>query len=287
MRAGTLNPRPALFLRRGRGKDGNKGAHRLQTGILEEMTIEDVRAFRPEVVAAGIGSVEPHGPVLPYGTDYFQCDAVVRRAVLRANDRGARALMYPTLPIGNNVNFRAFPFACRIGVQTLMQVVLDILFALEEDGISKVVLFNGHGGNTDALRAALRAHFGSDKPGRRAFVCMTSYVQPKELVEHPSDHGGESEVSSILHLRGDLVRKDKLGVFERGRLAVEALAEENVYFVRPWHLHVPASAGGDVRKATADKGRGLIDASAERLATLLAQLSKAPHTDAFPYMKSP
>ena len=95
-------------------------------GILMEMTIEQVRQFRPEVVVLGSGSVEPHGPVLPYGTDYWQCDAVVRRGVLLANQQNARALMYPTLPVGNNVNFKAFPFACRLRVQTLMQMLLDI-----------------------------------------------------------------------------------------------------------------------------------------------------------------
>ena len=114
----------------------------MSNGILTEMTIEDVRAFDPEVVAIGVASVEPHGPVLPYGTDYWQADAIVRRGVILANEAGAKALMYPTLPIGNNANLKAFPFACRIGVQTLMQMLLDIINALAEDGINKIVLFD-------------------------------------------------------------------------------------------------------------------------------------------------
>jgi len=255
----------------------------MNPGILEEMTIEDVRAFRPEVVVWAIGSVEPHGPVLPYGTDFFQADAVVRRGVVRANRQGARALMYPTLPIGNNANFKAFPFACRISPRTLMQVVLDVLEALEADGVRKVVLFNGHGGNTDALRATLRAHAHARRVGQGAFVCMASYVRPPGVVEHPSDHGGEAEVSAIMHLRGELVREEKLGVFPRGELAVDALGAPGVYFVRPWHLHVPASAGGDVRKSSAEKGAKLIEHSADQLAELLVQLSRAGWTPSFPY----
>ena len=61
-------------------------------GILEEMTLDDVRAFGPEVVVLGVGSTEPHGPVLPYGTDAFACDALCRRAVRLANEKGARVL---------------------------------------------------------------------------------------------------------------------------------------------------------------------------------------------------
>jgi len=257
-------------------------------GILMEMTLEEVREFRAEVVALGVGSVEPHGPALPYGTDYYQCDAAVRRGVERANERGARALMYPTLPIGNNVNFKAFPFACRIAVPTLVRVLLDILEALAEDGIRKIVLFDGHGGNSDTIRAALREHFGSCRPAERPFVCITSGppgLGRPPLVEHPSDHGGESETSRMLHLREDLVRTDKIGVQPFGQLAVEALSGGGVYFVRPWHRYVPAGAGGDARKASADKGRQLIDAEAEHLAELLVQLSEAPWTDAFPYRR--
>lgn len=258
----------------------------MASGILMEMTLEEVREFRPEIVALPVASVEPHGPALPYGTDYYQCEAAVRRGVELANERDARALMYPTLPIGNNVNFKAFPLACRITVRTLMRVLLDIFDALAEDGIRKIVVFNGHGGNTDTIRAALREHFGSRRPGERPFICMTSgppgLARPP-LVEHPSDHGGESETSRMLHLREDLVRAGKIGVLPFGKLAVEALSAEGVYFVRPWHRHVPFAAGGDAREASADKGRRLIDAEAEHLADLLVQLSRAPWSDSFPY----
>ena len=264
----------------------------MASGILAEMTIDQVRAFRPEVVVLGVASTEPHGPVLPYGTDYFQCDAVVREGVTQANAAGAGALMYPTLPIGNNVNFKAFPFACRIGVQTLMQVVLDVIAALEEDAVRKIVLFSGHGGNTDALRAALRAHAQSKGPHPKgAFVCLTSYppehFRKSDLVEHPSDHGGEREVSMMMHLQGELVHKDSLGVHKWGELAVKSLAQEGVYFVKPWHLHVPDSAGGDVRKASASKGRQLVQEAGSRLAKLLVELSAAKWTESFPFKSGP
>jgi creatinine amidohydrolase len=256
----------------------------MNPGILDEMTIEDVRAFNTEVVVWAIASTEPHGPVLPYGTDHLQCDAAVRAGVILANQRGARALQYPTMPIGCNANFKGFPFACRIAPQTLIQVVLDVIEALEEDGIRKIVLVDGHGGNTEMMRAALRAHAHRHRPGDgSAFVCITRGSAPQGLIAHPSDHGGESEVSRMLHVRPDLVHKEKFGVFPWGELAVEALKDPHVIFVRPWHLYVPAAAGGDVREATEEKGRKLIEHSAEYLANLLVELTKAKFTDTFPY----
>ena len=193
-------------------------------GLLEEMTIEEVREFRPEVVVIPLGSTEPHGPVLPYGTDAWQVTRLARLAVERANAQGARALLYPTLPITNNVNFRRFPFALRIGVRTLMDLVLDLVLQCKEDGIRKVVLVNGHGGNGGALEAVLREIAGKDD---MPFVCLASPKSPadfKSPIAHPSDHGGESETSRMLWIRPDLVREDKLGDFPRGKLMSHILS---------------------------------------------------------------
>jgi creatinine amidohydrolase len=259
-----------------------------QSGILEEMTIEDVEAFDPETVVFGIGSTEPHGPHLPYGTDVFQVDALCRRTVTRANERGASALMYPTLPIGNNVNFKEYPFACRIGVRTLMEVVLDIVEAIEEEGVRKVVIVNGHGGNTDTLRATLREHAGRNSPGEGAFVCLTgalksSSTDPDHIVEHPSPHAGESETSRVMHLRPDLVREDELDEFPMREPTVDGLDSDRVEFVPPWHGFMPESAGGETRESSAEKGEAIIDETADWLADFLVDLEAAEIHAEFPY----
>lgn len=261
-----------------------------QSGILEEMTIEDVEAFDPEIVLFGIGSTEPHGPHLPYGTDVFQVDALCRRTVTRANDRGARVLMYPTLPIGNNVNFKAYPFACRIGVRTLMNVVLDIVEAIEEEGVRKIVLVNGHGGNTDTLRATLREHTGRHSPGEGAFLCLTGAVgspsgDAEDVIEYPSPHGGESETSRMMHLRPDLVREEEFDEFPMREPTVEGLDSDRVEFVPPWHSFLPESAGGETRASSAEKGEAIIDGAADWLADFLVELDVAEIQDDFPYSR--
>ena len=253
-------------------------------GVLTEMTVDEVRALRPEVMVIPVGSVEPHGPALPYGTDSFECEALGREGVLRANRRRARALLYPTLPVGNNVNFKAFPFACRIRVETLIDTLLDIVKALEEDGLRKIVLVNGHGGNTEAIRAALRIHMDRTPAGQRAFVCVFAPLPVGDIIRHPSEHGGESETSNVLHLRGDLVKRSKIGNFPFAEPCVAEL--KGCFFVRPWHLYVPASAGGDSREASADKGRRILERNGEHLARLLVALSRARWHPDFPYRRA-
>ena len=260
------------------------------TGVLEEMTIDEVEALDPEVVVFGVSSTEPHGPHLPYGTDVFQADTVCRRSVTRANERGARALMYPTLPIGNNVNFKAYPFACRIGVRTLMNVVLDVIAALEEEGIRKIVIVNGHGGNTATLQATLREHVGRNAPDEGAFVCLTSTFdavpeEAAERIEHPSVHAGESETSRMLHLRPDLVREEKFEAFPIQDSTIEELESEGMYFVPPWHGYMPESAGGETSASSAEKGEALVDGAANWVADILVALNETEMHELFPYPK--
>lgn len=108
-------------------------------GLLETMTIADVRAFSPEVVMIPVASTEPHGPHLPYGTDTIIGGGVTAKAVQLANAKGAKVLRLPPLPIGNNVNFKAFPFACRIRVETLMAILADLVEFACEEGVNRVL----------------------------------------------------------------------------------------------------------------------------------------------------
>jgi creatinine amidohydrolase len=261
------------------------------SGVLTDMTLGDVLELAPEVVLLPVGSTEPHGRALPYGTDFFFADAVAREAVVRANAAGARTLMLPTLPIGNNVNFTAFPFACRIRVRTLMCMILDIIEALEQDCIRKIVILNGHGGNTATLQATLREHMERRSRGEaQAFVCLAGRcANPSDplpvTIDHPSHHAGESEASRMMYLHPNLVKPHELADNPIKAPTIERLANAPGEFVPPWHLHMPESAGGDARTASAEKGGAIFENRVNGLAELLIDLSAAPWHPDFPYQK--
>ena len=252
-------------------------------GFLEEMTVEQVRAFDPEIVVLPLGSTDPHGPPLPLGTDCFQVTRLCHMAVRSANENGARALLYPTLPITNNVNFRHFPFALRVGVRTLMQMLIDIVSQCWDDGIRKVVFVNGHGGNPATLDATLREIAGMDN---MPFVCWTWGAWPEGVeypIEHASDHGGEDETSRMLWIRPDLVRQDRMTNNPFGQLRIPGLLK-SAKFVRPWHLYVPESAGGETRASSAEKGQTILANTSTQLSNLLVELSAEPWDERFPYV---
>jgi creatinine amidohydrolase len=255
-------------------------------GILETMTLDEVRDFHPEVVVMSIASTEPHGPHLPYGTDTFAGDAYTSEAVRLANEMGARVLRYPTLPIGNNVNFKAWPFACRIRVSTLMTVLSDIVTALHEDGVHKVVFVNSHGGNTDTLSASMRELFHQFQ--QEVFVCychgtdFAEETRPQDLFNDGSPHAGDYETSMMLHLVPGLVRMDKA---RSNPLQQPMMADslKKVRWVRPWYRLMPEANAGHPEEATAEKGRLIFESSVKGLAAFLVELSAQPWHPNFPY----
>lgn len=261
-----------------------------KAGILSEMTVEDLHTFRPEVVIIALTSTEPHGPHLPYGTDFYIGDGVVREAVLLANRSDARVLMLPSLPVGNNVNFQAFPFACRMRVRTYMSLLLDLIESLEQDGIRKIVLANSHGGNVDTIKAVLREHFERHRPGSpdRAFVsyCRAIGMATPEAfaaIEHRSEHAGESETSLIEHFHPELVRRERFAHFPTQHPTLPELYNGQAHFVRAWEGFMPQSAGGETRQSSPEKGKVLAESAAEGLANYLMRLSAAPWHPSFPY----
>ncbi|HWL53259.1 MAG TPA: creatininase family protein [Chthoniobacteraceae bacterium] len=256
------------------------------SGLLETMTIEELRAFAPEVMMIVLGSTEPHGPHLPYGTDTVIGGGITAEAVRLANAQGARVLRLPPLPFGNNVNFKAFPFACRLRVETLMAVLGDLVAMAVEEGVRKVVITNSHGGNTSTLQAALRGLY--DRFQQEVFVsaCGTPDLNGgvhKELFGDRSPHAGDYETSMVMHLAPEWVVDEARRPAAMNTPTLPALAEGPVAWIRPWHLLMPESYAGTPDTATAEKGKTFLEAAARGLSDYLVELSRAPWHPRFPY----
>src|SRR5215218_6791737 len=105
-------------------------------------TTLDFAAANPTMALLPLGATEQHGAHLPCGTDTFQVDYLA--------DEIARHLpiwRLPTIPITVSHMHRGSPGTVWVTNQTLMAVVRDVVLSLRVQGITRVVLLNGHGGN--------------------------------------------------------------------------------------------------------------------------------------------
>jgi creatinine amidohydrolase/Fe(II)-dependent formamide hydrolase-like protein len=87
----------------------------------------------------------------------------------------------------------------------------------------------------------------------------------------------------VMHLRPELVREQHITDNPRHLPSVEVINDYKVDFVRPWHLYIPASAGGNATKASAEKGKIVAESAIEGMGRFFSELSLAPDTDTFPY----
>lgn len=73
--------------------------------------------------------------------------------------------VFPVLPYGITPYFRGYPGSVTLRVQTYLAVVRDVLDSLYEQGFRRILLVNGHGGNTPAQ--GFVGEWMADHPGTR------------------------------------------------------------------------------------------------------------------------
>src|SRR5439155_1794437 len=106
--------------------------------MVEEYLQGDHRAVLP------LGCTEQHA-YLSLSTDSILAE---RLAVEAAEP--LRVPVFPVMAYGITPYFRSFPGTISLRVETHMQVVRDILDAMWEQGFKRILIVNGHGGNTPA-----------------------------------------------------------------------------------------------------------------------------------------
>ncbi|MCI0640964.1 MAG: creatininase family protein, partial [Gemmataceae bacterium] len=164
--------------------------------VLSEQNHAFIRSQRWQVAVLPFGATEPHNLHMPYGTDNYEVEEIGRRACERAYKAGAKALLLPTMPFGVNTNHLQVPGALALSVNptTLLALITDLVDALERQGLRKLVLLNGHGGNE--LKPLMRELHHRTK----VFLCLCDWfrmatdVYPK-LFEQPGEHADEVETS--------------------------------------------------------------------------------------------
>src|SRR5262245_51973742 len=70
--------------------------------VLFEANYQQLREYRPAVAVVPWGATEAHNDHLPHGTDVIEACAVSERAAELAHEAGARVVVLPAIPFGNN-----------------------------------------------------------------------------------------------------------------------------------------------------------------------------------------
>lgn len=106
-----------------------------------------------------LGSTEQHG-YLSLCVDNILPEKLAREAAAPLG-----VPVFPALPYGLTPYFRGYPGSVTLRVQTYLAVLRDLLDGLFEQGFKRILIVNGHGGNTPAQ--GLIGEWTADHPGAR------------------------------------------------------------------------------------------------------------------------
>jgi creatinine amidohydrolase len=237
----------------------------------EELTAPDfVRAVEKAGSTAVIpmGILEKHGPHLPLGTDLLD----VREVVLRAA-RKEYTIVFPPYYFGQIFEAKHQPGTIAYSQKLMWAVLQETCDELARNGIKKIILVSGHGGNGNFLPYFCQSQLESRKD-YAVFLFQPSRdaafeAQIKKLRKTTMDmHAGEGETSRVLAHRPELVRLDQAksqsGEDQKG------LADlQSAYTAIWWYARFPNHYGGDGSTATKELGELILNNDADQLAKMI------------------
>jgi creatinine amidohydrolase len=237
----------------------------------EELTSPDFpkaveRSAGTAVVPLGV--VEKHGPHLPLGTDLLDAREVALRAVKKEY-----SIVFPPYYFSQIFEARHQPGTLAYSDRLIWDVLQETVDEIARNGVKKIILVNGHGGNNSFL-----PFFCQSQLARRRDYAIYLF-QPsgdpeadprvKALRKTPVDmHAGEVETSTVLAHRPDIAHperaRDQSGA-DQARL--EGL--KDTYTAIWWYARFPNHYAGDGSPANAELGNLVLDHEADQLAAMI------------------
>lgn len=246
--------------------------------ILLEATYRQLLDQPPNVAVLPWGATEAHNYHLPHGTDVIEADRIARESARLAAESGGRPIVLPVIPFGNDEQQLDQVATISITTTTAHALLNDVVRSLKEQGIRRLLILNGHGGNEfkPMVRDLQQRH--------RSLIVVVNFWQvcPGQrdgIFDDPGDHAGDLETSLLLHLCPELVELSEAGTGTRNPFTIEGLNQPGVWTPRPWSQTHPDTGCGDPSAATAEKGRRYFEAVCRSVAELIVNLSGAGPND--------
>lgn len=244
-----------------------------------ETTAPRIRGLDKEntVFVQPIAALEQHGPHLPTGTDIMICGAIAEAVEQRNADS---MVLLPTLWLGASAHHLRFGATATAELDTYVATLCEIAWPLLNDGYRRFMFLNGHGGNIDPMKLALR-DLQTEFPD--ALLAGASYWSiAEEVIAGNLDgdhkfvgHACEFETSMIMHLRPELVDTNELR--DAGKLGTDNI--EGLFLPRDLKHRTKEGCTGRPDLASAEKGRVMFDGIVDRVNVAVQAILDEPLLD--------
>jgi creatinine amidohydrolase len=215
-----------------------------------------------------IGIIEKHGPHLPLGTDLFEAREIGFSAAKKEY-----AVVFPPYFTGQIFEAKHQPGAIAYSRDLMWKMLEETCAELARNGLKKIILLNGHGGNNSFLQYFCQAQLTEQnnyvvvffRPGDDPVLDKQAEALKKAKLD---GHAGEEETSMMYVIRPDLV--DIGAIKSESGLDQDRLKSlQNGYTGIWWYAKYPNHYASDIAQPSEKLGQILIEKEAIQLAGLI------------------
>ena len=238
--------------------------------LLYEMSWPEAKKYFSEndVAILPVGSTEQHGPHNPLGTDHLIAKAIAEEVAKRTG-----VVCLPVIPFGVSSHHRHFWGTVYVKPEVLRDYVKDVCLSLKPYGVNKILIVNGHGGNTATLTEVAREL----REKKSMFIAVFQWwplagkLLPEIFSKEERGHAGAEETSLNLFLHPHMVNMGK------------AVDEQPIQPISQFEgLNLPLDTADYTRSgvfgksstADAEKGRKIFETVVEELVRFVNKLRR-------------
>jgi len=220
----------------------------MTTMRISDLTWEQFRDRVPsacDLAIIPVGTIEAHGAI-PLGTDTIIPEALAADLAPRWD-----ALIAPAVPYGVTNSLLPYPGSTTVSSDTFRAYLFEAAAGLVDAGFRRIVLLNGHGGQSDEV-AEVVARLWNEKKAFAVAVEWWGFAEAASTSVYPgvaSGHAGVEETAMVLAIAPDHVDGARATTVRR-------FARRQGLRARPF----PASIILD-RPETAGEGAPVLDAT--------------------------
>jgi creatinine amidohydrolase/Fe(II)-dependent formamide hydrolase-like protein len=228
-----------------------------------------------DVAILPTGAIEQHGPHLPLDVDAFDAEYLAKKVAEACSN--PKPFVLPLVPYGVSYHHDDFKGTISISNEALSKLIYDIGINLAKQGITKLLIINGHGDNSPTLNYAAQMINRDAKIFVAVDTGETSDFDIDNLTQTSNDvHAGEIETSTTLAIRPELVKMD---------LAKKASLNFTSRYLNfsslrgvPWYAQTEKISAtgimGDPTLATVEKGNKIWEIMIAHLVSFVEDLKK-------------
>jgi creatinine amidohydrolase len=242
--------------------------------MLHEMSWAEARDYfsKNDIAILPVGSNEQHGPHNPLGTDHLVAKAIAEEAAKRTG-----VLCLQVIPFGVSSHHRQFWGTIYVSPRTFKGYVKEVCLALGYQGVRKIVIVNGHGGNLHAL-----TQMAKELREKGIFVSIfqwwsaASKLLPDLFKPEERGHAAAEETSVNLALHPHIVNMDK-AVDEEPRK--HSAQREGITLPLDTVDYTSSGVFGKSTTASAEKGKRVFEVVVNELVRHVKLLKEAKIED--------